>query len=132
MATQAVDLDQARDGRLLLDCGGVRDSCHGGPRGYRCALLSSASDGLDDGAMGDVPAVLSQGAEIVTPLGGHAARFREELLIEPLDVCRIGSLQRRRLVLFLEYCAHVPGLGGAQAIEFAASESESARSVAKR
>ncbi len=132
MAAQAIDLDQPRDRRLLLDRGRIAVSGRNGRSGYRCALLCPAGHRPDDGAMGYVAAILGERAEILTPLRRHTARFGEKLLIEPFDIGRIGSLQRRRLVLFLEYCAHGPGLGGAQANELAASESESARSVAKR
>ena len=131
MAAQAVDLDQARDGRLLLD----------GRRGFRrrcrrrsCALRlpQALRYGLNDRAVRNFGVACREGAEVLAPLRRNAARLGEVLLIEPLDVGRVGSLQVRRIVLMLEYCAHELGRGGVCAYDYAAPEPEGARSVAKQ
>ena len=82
--------------------------------------------------MRDFGAAGRQGTEILTPFRRDAARLGEKLLIEPFDVGRVGSLQVRRIVLVLEYCAHELGRGGSNANDYAAAKPEGARSVAKQ
>src|SRR5688572_2854984 len=131
MTAQAVDLDQPRDRGLLLDRG--RGFAHGRRGATRCdALPQTLRYGLNDRSVWNFGVGGRERSEVLAPFRWNAARFGEVLLIEPFDVGRVGSLQVRRIVLVLEYCAHEVGRGGSFANDYAAAKPEGARSVAKQ
>src|SRR5688572_22879897 len=131
MTAQAVDLDQPRNRSLLLDC---RSGFGRRNRGaaLRGALAQALRYGLNDGSVWNFGVAGCERCEVVAPFRRNAARLGEVLLIQPFDVGRVGSLQVRRVVLVLEYCAHGLGQGGSLANDYAAAKPESARSVAKQ
>jgi hypothetical protein len=131
VTAEAVDLNQPRDSGLLLDRGN-RIGCRGSGGAQRPTLAQALRYGLNDRTVRNFGAVRRQGTEVLTPLRRDAARLDQVLLIEPLDVGRVGSLQVRRIVLMLEYCAHELGAWGSSANDYAAARPEGARSVAKQ
>src|SRR5690606_2160138 len=99
VAAQAIDLDQPRDGRLLLArrrIGGRRDA-----RGRGRRLSQPLADRLADRPVRNLAAVRTYAAEEAAPSLRNAIRRFEIDFVKRLDERGICTLLRSRLVLLL-------------------------------